>query len=292
VASKLKGKDPKSAPASKPKVLIYGKPGVGKTWASLDFPGVYYIDTEGGADLAHYTDKLAKSGGLYLGPEDGSCDFGVVLGQIKALASEAHDRKTLVIDSISKLFNSAIALEAERLGDKNAFGADKKPAIASMRQMVTWLQKLDMSVILIGHEKAEWGQDDKGQRVEIGATFDAWDKLEYELHLALRVVKQGKSRRAFVRKSRLLGFPEGEAFDWSYDSFADRYGRDVIEGAVKSITLATPEQVAEVRRLLDAVKVEEDYAAKCFAKAGATAWDELETGQIEKVIAQLKGRIG
>jgi hypothetical protein len=290
--SKLKAKDPKSAPASKPKVLIYGKPGVGKTWASLDFPGVYYIDTEGGADLAHYTDKLAKAGGLYLGPEDGSCDFGVVLGQIKALASETHDRKTLVIDSISKLFNSAIALEAERLGDKNAFGADKKPAIAAMRQMVTWLQKLDMNVILIGHEKSEWGQNDKGERVEIGATFDAWDKLEYELHLALRVVKQGKSRRAFVRKSRLLGFPEGEAFDWSYATFADRYGRDVIEGKVTAITLATPEQVAEVRRLLDAVKVEEDYAAKCFAKAGATSWDELEGGQIEKVIAHLKGRIG
>ncbi len=34
----LKGTDPKSAKPSKPKILIYGKPGVGKTWAALDFP--------------------------------------------------------------------------------------------------------------------------------------------------------------------------------------------------------------------------------------------------------------
>ena len=86
--------------------------------AAIDFPSVFYVDTEGGADLAHYTDKLSKSGGVYLGPEDGACDFATVLGQIKALASEAHSHKTLVIDSISKLFNSAVSLEAERLATR------------------------------------------------------------------------------------------------------------------------------------------------------------------------------
>lgn len=289
--SNLKAKDPKAAEPSKPKVLIYGKPGVGKTWASLDFPGVYYIDTEGGADLGHYTDKLAKSGGVYLGPEDGACEFGTVLGQIKALATENHGFRTLVIDSVSKLFNAAVSMEAERLGDKNAFGADKKPAIGAMRQMVAWLQKLDMNVILISHEKVEWGTNDKGERAEVGATFDCWDKLEYELHLALRVVKQGKSRKAFVRKSRLLGFPEGEAFGWSYSDFAERYGRDIIEGKVKIITLATSDQVTEVSRLLDAVKVDADFEAKCFAKSGASSWNELEATQIDKVISHLRGKI-
>jgi hypothetical protein len=65
--SKLKAVAPKAAEPSKPKMLIFGKPGVGKTWTSLDFPNVYYVDTEGGADLAHYTDKLEKSGGVYFG---------------------------------------------------------------------------------------------------------------------------------------------------------------------------------------------------------------------------------
>ena len=69
MASKLKAIAPKAAEPSKPKMLIYGKPGVGKTWAALDFPSVYYMDTEGGADLEHYTDKLLAAGGMYFGPE-------------------------------------------------------------------------------------------------------------------------------------------------------------------------------------------------------------------------------
>src|SRR5262249_38170256 len=103
--SKLKAVDPKAAEPSKPKILIFGKPGVGKTWGSLDFPSVYYIDTEGGADLKHYTDKLTKAGGMYFGPEQGSLSFASVLEQIQALATERHSFRTVVIDSISKLMN-------------------------------------------------------------------------------------------------------------------------------------------------------------------------------------------
>ena len=151
--SKLKAVDPKSADPKKPKLLIFGKPGAGKTWGSLDFPGCYFIDCEGGANLGHYTDKLKKSGGMYMGPEQGSMDFQAVIEQVQALATEDHNFKTIVIDSVSKLFNTAIATEAERLGDKNAFGADKKPAVANMRRLVNWLSRIDMNVILIAHEK-------------------------------------------------------------------------------------------------------------------------------------------
>lgn len=291
MASRLRAKDPKAAEPSKPKVLIYGKPGVGKTWTALEFPGVYYIDTEAGADLSHYTDKLAKGGGRYMGPEDGACDFAVLIDQVKGLATEKHPYRTLVVDSVSKVFNTAVAMEAERLGERNAFGADKKPALASMRQLVSWLQKLDMNVILIAHEKPEWGQNTRGERVEIGQTFDCWDKLEYELHLALRVSKKDRTRTATVRKSRLVGFPEGESFPWSYAAFADRYGREVIEGAVKTITLASPEQLAEVKRLLSAVKVEEDFEQKCFNKAGVQSWEDMGSELIEKSITWLKGRV-
>jgi hypothetical protein len=292
--SRLRAKDPKAAEPSKPKVLIYGKPGVGKTWTALDFPGVYYIDTEGGADLTHYTDKLANAGGVYMGPSDGACDFAVVLDQIKGLATEQHEYRTVVIDSISKLFNTAIAMEAQRLEDdnkKNEFGADKKPAVRQMRQLVAWLQRIDMNVILIAHEKPEWGQNSSGERVEIGATFDCWDKLEYELHLALRIIKQATTRKAFIRKTRLLGFPEGQSFGWSYGEFADRYGRDVIEGKVKVIELATPDQLAELQRMLESVRVDADFAEKCFARCGASTWSEMDTVQIGKVLDFLKKKV-
>jgi len=289
--SRLKAVAPKAAAPSKPKVLIFGKPGVGKTWQALDFPSVFYVDTEGGADLSHYTDKLERSGGVYLGPDQGALDFAVVLDQVQALATEKHEYRTLVIDSISKLFTLEITREGEKLGDKNAFGADKKPAVAYMRRLVSWLVRLDMNVILIAHEKPLWGLDEKGQRAEVGVTFDCWDKLEYELHLALNIQKRGQSRIARVTKSRLQGFPDGDTFAWSYDTFAERYGRDVIEQQAAPLELASAEQVAEVNRLLGIVKVPDDWLKKCLDRGNADRLEDMGAVPVSAMIDFLKGKL-
>jgi hypothetical protein len=289
-ASKLKAVAPKSAEPSKPKILIFGKPGVGKTWASLDFPSVYYIDTEGGANLSHYTDKLARSGGVYMGPEQGASDFLTVIEQLKALGTEEHQYKTVVIDSVSKIFGSIIAREEERLGDSDAFGASKKPAVALTRRLISWIDKIDMNVILIAHERALWGKDAKGNQTQIGVTYDGWDKLEYELHLNLNIVKQGESRKAFVKKSRLLGFPDASCFEWSYAKFAELYGKEVIERQGKKTDLATPEQIAEVLKLLAVVKLSDSTQDKWIAD-NKDGLDEVEASKIEKIITHLKGKI-
>ena len=288
--SRLRAVAPKAAEPSKPKMLIFGKPGVGKTWTALDFPSCYYIDTEGGADLAHYTAKLEAAGGVYLGPDQGSTDFATIIDQVKALATERHHFRTLIVDSITKVFNLEIAKEAERLGDKDAFGASKKPAVAFMRQLISCLGRLDMNVILIAHEREQWGQDANGQRVVTGATFDAWDKLEYELHLALHITKVGPSRYAQVRKSRLTGFPDGERFPWSYSDFATRYGKDVIEKEAEPIVIADADQVAEAKRLIDAVKMPDGWLEKCLSTAGVDTLDEMEAGKLAKMINAMKER--
>lgn len=286
--SKLKAVPPKAAEPSKPKILIFGKPGVGKTWTSLDFPNVYYIDTEGGADLAHYTDKLEKSGGVYFGPEQGSLSFDSVLEQIQALATEEHSFKTVVIDSITKIFNIEVTKEAERLGEKNAFGADKKPAIAQMRRLVSWIQRLDMNVILVAHEKPMWGTDAKGERTEIGVTFDCWDKLEYELHLCLNIVKAGPNRLAKVKKSRLLGFPDASTSPWSFADFAERYGKDVIQKKSTALVLTTAEQLAELKSLLDIVKLPDGTMEKWLTAGNVSSFEEMDSDKVAKIIAHLK----
>ncbi len=289
--SKLKAKPPEQHEPSKPKILLFGAPGVGKTWFSLDFPKCYYVDTEGGAARTHYMEKLSKSGGLVMGPDEGALDFDVVIGQIQALATEKHDFKTVVIDSISKLFNASVANEAERLGAKDAFGASKKPAVAAMRRLVNWINRVDMNVILIAHQKEEWGQDGKGERVSIGVTFDCWDKLAYELDLVLNVVKNGPSRYGIVRKSRLTGFPDSDRFDFTYSEFAQRYGKDVIEKAGEAILLATEEQVTEINRLVAILRPEEEDIQKIWNKAQASNWNELTTEQAGKVIESYTKKI-
>jgi hypothetical protein len=292
--SKLKAKDPTTAEPSKPKMVIYGPSGVGKTWFAMSFPAVYYIACEPGNDRTHYMERLKAGGGVFLGPEDGALDFEEVISQFKALSTEQHNYKTVVVDSITKLFNNAIANEVERMdreGIVNAFGADKKPAIAYMRRLVAITNRLDMNVIFIAHEKAEWGTDAKGNRVEIGKTPDCWDKLIYELDLAFGVSKAGVSRYGTVRKSRLLGFPESEQFKLDFTSFSERYGKDIIEKASTPIQVATAEQVAELKRLVDLLKVEPDTISKWYEKANAESFEEFSAEYAGKVIESMKKKL-
>lgn len=293
--SKLLAVTPEAVEPKKPKVLVFGPPGVGKTWVSLDFPDVYYIDTEGGADLAHYRNKLRAAGGMYFGPEQGSLDFDTVIGQIEALATEQHNYKTVVLDSITKLFNTAITDEQQRLGDKDAFGASKKGPVRQMSRLVRWLNRADMNAVIIAHQKDQWGLDAKGNREVIGQTFDAYEKLEYDLHFVLRISKIGAGtnakRFAHIGKSRLTGFPEGDRFDWSYAEFAQRYGKDVIEKEAVPVVLATPEQVIELKRLLELVKLPDGTTEKWLTKAGADTYEEMNSNQINGCISLLKGKL-
>lgn len=289
--SKLKAKTPELVSPGKTKALIFGPPGVGKTWFSLSFPKPYYFDTEGGADLKHYQERLKAVGGAYLGPGDGTLSFDFLFEQMLALMQEKHDYRTLIIDSITKIFQTSVSDEAARLGDKDAFGASKKPAIAHMRRLVALAARLDMNVLMIAHETTEWGKAANGQREEIGKMADTWDKLSYELHLALRAQKRGNSRVAIVTKSRLTGFGEGDTFPLEYGEFSKRYGKDFIEAESKPVVLATAEQAAEISRLLQVVKIPAEELENILKKAGAENIGELNTDQAAKTITWLHQKL-
>lgn len=285
--AKLKAVAPQAVEPSKPKILIYGRPGVGKTFGALDFPNCYYCDTEGGANLEHYIQKLKKSGGVYFGPEQGSQDFASVIEEVKSLATENHNYKTLVIDSISKIFNSEITDEYEKMRHAGrdlakTFGAEKKPAVKLQSSLMQWVEKIDMNVVLVAHEKQEWANDKV-----VGTTFDCHEKMGYELHLALNIMKMGDSRKAFIKKSRLLGFPEGQSFDWGYDEFSKRYGKEVIERASTQLIIATQAQLKELAELLEVVKLPEGLTDKWLKAASVSDFSDMETTKLDGCLAYL-----
>jgi len=281
MAKTLAAIEPKKTKAAKPKVQIYGPPGVGKTWASLDFPDVYYIDTERGADLEHYTDKLAASGAGYMGPDEGSQKFDIVLEQVELLATTKHKYKTLVIDSLTKLYNETMADAAEDGGD--AFGRDKKEANKPMRKLIRWLSKIDMNVILICHAKDNWEDGEK-----VGLLPDCWDKISYEIHLVLEIKKIGNARHAIIKKSRLNDFLDGKTFPWSYQEFSKKYGADVIERTGDIIKLATPAQVSMAIKLNQAIRLEDGLVEKWFSKAQVDDWSEMAHEDIAKCIKYME----
>jgi hypothetical protein len=60
-----------------------------------------------------------------------------------------------------------------------------------------------------------------------------------------------------LRNPRLTAFPDSDTFPLEYAEFSARHGKESVEGDVGMITLALPAQVAEIKKLLDLVKVTE-----------------------------------
>ena len=87
MTTKLKARPPEEVKPGHIKGVIFGKYGSGKTFLALSFPSIYFIDSESGATRAHYAERLKASNGVYLGVEDGSQDFDVIIDQ---------DRKSVV----------------------------------------------------------------------------------------------------------------------------------------------------------------------------------------------------
>lgn len=275
----LKAKQPEEVKVSKPKFMIYGESGVGKSMFSLDFPKPYLIDTEGGSVREQYQAKLKKVGGAYFGKEEGSQDFKAVINEVRELCTTKHEYKTLIIDSFTYLYMLEAA-EAEAKGGSD-FGRDKKAANVPTRQLISQLEKCDLNVILICHSKQSWERRGK-DIINTGTTFDGYEKLEYILDLAIEIVKGGKT--FFVKKSRITGFPQGESFPLSYDKFADIYGRSVIEKEAVPIVLATAEQISRLTTLVEGLKVDQDTQEKWLTKCGVENYTEMSNEQISSLI--------
>lgn len=271
---------------SKVKFLVSGPAGSGKTWFSLDWPMPYLIDAEGGAVRKQYQDKLKKVKGAYFGQDQGSGDFEEVIKEVKSLATTKHPFKTLIIDSFSHLYLTEAANAELKIGSD--FGKDKKEANKPSRQLMTWINKCDMNIILIAHTKANWVR--KGNDIyQDGNTFEGYPKLEYDLDLYIEILPGYKN--FLIKKSRIQSLPQGEMMPLSYDKFAEVYGADILESEVTPADMATEEQIKQVTSLINALNIDEKQIEKWFKKVEVDDWEEMTNTQIEGLIKTLKKKV-
>lgn len=265
------------------KCFFYGVAGVGKSTASASFPKPYFIDTERGIENDQYIAKLKASGAAVFC----SSDYDDVMQEIRALMTEEHEYKTLVIDPLTHVYDDLVEKCGRTKGIGTDYGRHYSAANTRMKQMMKMLARLDMNVIITSHSKKEYGDEMK----VIGTTFDCFKKLDYLMDLVIEVQKRGDQRVGLVKKSRIESFPDGEVFPFSYEEIARRYGRDTLERNAVAAALASPEQVAEIKHLIEVLHIDEETQGKILKKEDVEHFDYLSADYIQKCIDKMKNRI-
>lgn len=265
------------------KAMFYGTWKAGKTTAALQFPRPYFIDTEDGASHPIYTDLMKSSQGNYVLEQD----FDEILEHVKGLALEKHHFKTLVIDSLTTVYDDLLDRSAEELisaSDPTGTNYNRHKAAPDrkMKRLFNWLTRLDMNVIITTRAKADW------KKVEGDDTFDCFKGTPYFFDVIVEVRRRSRDQRfAYVKGSRLKGLPEDEEFKFSYEEFKKRCGTEMLECDSDVIVLATPEQVEKMKKLIDVLKFDEATLQKWLDKAMADSWEEMTQTDLAKCIDHL-----
>jgi hypothetical protein len=269
------------------KALFYGGAGAGKTTAAISFPRPYLIDTERGAENAQYTEKLSKSGGVIFQ----TTDFDELVAEVKALLTEKHEYKTLIIDPLTTLYNDLLDKSAaERMSPTDptgtAFGGHYGKANKQMKHLLNLLLRLDMNVIITCHAKNEYGTN----LSVLGQTYDGYKKLDYLFDLVFEIVKRGQQRTGIVKKTRIEGFPDADQFPFSYEEIAQRYGKDVLERDAVAEVLATRDQVVRLKDLIELYKEPAETVQKWLDKANAATFEEVNESIMVKLINHMESK--
>ena len=261
------------------KLFMFGPAGVGKTTAAIQFPNSYIIDCEKGTE--NYDKLITASGSAVFQ----TTDIHEVVAEVKALLTERHNFRTLVIDPITPIYNDL--LEKCELKVGSDFGRHYAEANKVMKRLANLVMALDMNVVVTAHAKKEYGQN----LSVIGQTFDGWRQLDYWFDLVMELGKRGKKRYAKVVKTRVEAFPDEDVFEWSYDAIKKRYDNAMLEKPAEAVRLATPDQVREIKELLAVVRLPEGTTDKWLAKAGVDVWEDMPADALAKCIEYVKNRL-
>jgi len=292
----LRAKKPEAV-TKRLKLFMFGPAGVGKTTAAIQFPNSYIIDCEKGAE--NYDRLITASNSVIFQ----TTDIHEVISEVKSLLTERHDYRTLVIDPITTVYNDLLEKCEMQVGSE--WGRHYAVANKTMKRLANLIMALDMNVVITAHSKKEYGPN----LAVIGQTFDGWKQLDYWFDLVVELSRSRREKRvagkgqhgnaggpdgtgrvAKVVKTRLEQFPDGEVFEWSYDTIKKRCDVEQLEREAHMVRLASPEQVTEIQSLLSIVRLPEGTVEKWFAKAGVETWDDMPFDVLQKCLDFVKNR--
>ena len=291
----LKAKKPETI-EKRLKLFMFGPPGSRKTTSAIQFPNAVLIDMEKGSD--EYKKSLEKAGSIVLqtsNPDD-------VRAEVKTLLTEKHPYRTLIIDPMT-IFYEATQDKWTRLFEKHT--DDKKESVIALqdfgmrywgrvkseyKSMLRMLLQLDMNIIVTAHQKDIYGSN--MQKMGVGPDSMKGDSYVFDNVFQLKVINGKCIATTEKQRCEPLDPPKFPAeFEWSYANFLKFYGKEVIERESKPIEMATPEQVAKIKTLVDLVRIDDETLNKWFTKCDVDDWAEMKSDDIQRCIGYVEAKL-
>ena len=135
--------------------LFFGEPKVGKTTLANQFPGALFLATEPGTAAMEAAEMSINSWS----------DFR---NAVKALLTEDHEWKTLVVDTVDNLYEFLVDDVCSENGwvdlSDVGYGKGYKLARRKLTNAIATLRRMNMTIVFISHERKDIEVDDNGKK--------------------------------------------------------------------------------------------------------------------------------
>jgi hypothetical protein len=273
------------------RVLLFGKPGTGKTYLGLHFPDLLVLDTERGADA--YKDRFDFDQRIIRSIPN-------LMEQIEFLESGNHKYKTVMVDSLSDIFDYHQDMSAKQLGGEGVPEteagislyrfelSDYRFVNSDYRETLRRITMLNMNVICTAQEKDEYKKG--GIMVPTGKLIAAAGKeVERYFETVVRLYTKESEYCGWCTKDRTGKVPMLKEFEPSYDYFASLLGEKVITQEPKPTDRCSKEQRKAIAELQEKLELSSSTLRKALSGYKADKTTNLTREQADELISRLAG---
>ena len=282
---------PSSAlPELRPKILLFGATGSGKTVTALSLPGKkLVIDGEKGAVAYRRQFEFDVPAGP-AGEPVFTDDPTALEKMIDDLLSDPDGYTVLVIDPITvfhqrmmEFADAALRPRAEaKRRDMTPYDSAMQPGAwgrinQNFRRLMSKLRRLDMAVVVTARERVLLEAVGDSFRAA-GSTFAAAKDLDYEFDTVLRLRALGEQIVAKVEKFRGQKV-SGDVSNFSAAWLVERFGEAGFTRPAAARPVLREEQEREVESLIQILSLTPDAVARALSKYGVNSVAELSPEQ-------------